>query len=51
MIYAIFRYLYLIYIRGEGGSPDELLLTHMPLASSVVIWGVAVLAVLLLFPK
>ncbi|MEI8308550.1 MAG: decaprenyl-phosphate phosphoribosyltransferase [Chloroflexales bacterium] len=51
VIYAIFRYLYLIYIRGEGGSPDELLLTDMPLASSVVIWGVAVLAVLLLFPK
>jgi 4-hydroxybenzoate polyprenyltransferase len=51
VIYAIFRYLYLIYIRGEGGSPDELLLKDLPLASSVVLWGLSVLTVLLLFPK
>lgn len=51
VIYAIFRYLYLIYIRGEGGSPDELLLKDMPLAGSVVLWGISVLIVLLLFPN
>ncbi len=51
VIYAIFRYLYLIYIRGEGGSPDELLLKDIPLAGSVMLWGIAVLTVLLLFPK
>ncbi|NNJ10492.1 decaprenyl-phosphate phosphoribosyltransferase [Chloroflexales bacterium ZM16-3] len=51
VIYAIFRYLYLIYIRGEGGSPDELLLKDMPLASSVVLWGISVLTVLMLFPN
>jgi 4-hydroxybenzoate polyprenyltransferase len=51
VIYAIFRYLYLIYIRGEGGSPDELLLKDIPLASSVVLWGISVLTVLMLFPK
>jgi 4-hydroxybenzoate polyprenyltransferase len=51
VIYAIFRYLYLIYIRGEGGSPDELLLKDLPLAGSVVLWGISVLAVLAFFPN
>jgi 4-hydroxybenzoate polyprenyltransferase len=51
VIYAIFRYLYLIYQRGEGGAPDELILKDGPLAGSVVLWGVSVLAVLLLFPN
>ncbi|MGB9634801.1 MAG: decaprenyl-phosphate phosphoribosyltransferase [Chloroflexaceae bacterium] len=50
VIYAIFRYLYLIYIRGEGGAPDELILKDPPLAGSVVLWGLTVLGVLLLFP-
>jgi 4-hydroxybenzoate polyprenyltransferase len=51
VIYAIFRYLFLIYQRGEGGAPDELILKDMPLAGSVVLWGLAVLGVLLLFPN
>jgi 4-hydroxybenzoate polyprenyltransferase len=51
VIYAIFRYLYLIYQRGEGGAPDELILKDLPLAGSVVLWGLTVLGVLLLFPQ
>lgn len=51
VIYAIFRYLYLIYQRGEGGAPDELILRDLPLAGSVILWGLTVLAVLLLFPS
>jgi 4-hydroxybenzoate polyprenyltransferase len=51
VIYAIFRYLYLIYQRGEGGAPDELILKDAPLAGSVVLWGIGVLLVLLLFPN
>lgn len=49
VIYAIFRYLYLIYQREGGGAPEELLLTDLPFASSVVLWGITVLAVLLIF--
>ncbi len=49
VIYAIFRYLYLIYQRGEGGAPDELILKDLPLAGSVVLWGISVLSVLMLF--
>ncbi len=51
VIYAIFRYLYLIYQRGEGGAPDELILKDLPLAGSVVLWGLTVLGVLLMFPN
>ncbi len=51
VIYAIFRYLYLIYQRGEGGAPDELILKDAPLAGSVLLWGLTVLGVLLLFPN
>jgi 4-hydroxybenzoate polyprenyltransferase len=47
--YAIFRYLYLIYQRGGGGAPEELVLKDAPLAASIVLWGVTVLGVLLLF--
>ncbi|MFV9504951.1 MAG: decaprenyl-phosphate phosphoribosyltransferase [Oscillochloridaceae bacterium umkhey_bin13] len=49
VIYAIFRYLFLIYQRGEGGAPDELILRDRPLAASVVLWGFTVLGVLLIF--
>jgi 4-hydroxybenzoate polyprenyltransferase len=49
VIYAIFRYLYLIYQRDGGGSPDELVLTDRPLAVSIVLWGVSVLAILMFF--
>lgn len=49
VIYGIFRYLYLIYQRGEGGSPDELVLTDMPLALTIVFWGITVLSILFLF--
>ncbi|PDW04413.1 decaprenyl-phosphate phosphoribosyltransferase [Candidatus Viridilinea mediisalina] len=51
VIYAIFRYLYLIYQRGEGGAPDELILKDWPLATSVLVWGLTVLGVLLFFPN
>lgn len=49
VVYAIFRYLYLIYQRGGGGAPEDLLLKDWPLAASVVLWGVTVLGVLLIF--
>jgi 4-hydroxybenzoate polyprenyltransferase len=49
VIYAIFRYLYLIHHRGGGGSPEELLLKDRPLAISVGLYGVTVLIVLAIF--
>ena len=36
VIYGIFRYLYLIHVRGEGSAPDEVLLTDRPLQLTLV---------------
>ena len=48
VLYGIFRYLYLIHIKGEGGAPDELVLTDRPLQITFVLWGLAAVAVLYL---
>jgi 4-hydroxybenzoate polyprenyltransferase len=39
VLYGLFRYLYLIHVRGEGSAPDEVLLTDRPLQAVVVVWG------------
>ena len=42
----IFRYLYLIYQKWEGGSPERIILSDRPLLASVLLW--VVLCVLIL---
>ncbi len=49
VIYGIFRYLYLIYQRDGGGSPTDMLLKDRPLAISVALWALTVLAILYFF--
>jgi|SRR5690606_27534276 len=46
VLYGIFRYLLLVYVREEGGAPEQLLLTDRPLMVSVLLWAAAVVAVL-----
>jgi len=46
VIYGIFRYLYLIHVEGEGSAPDELLFKDWPLLLDVVLWVLAVGAIL-----
>jgi len=45
VIYAIFRYLYLIQVKGEGGAPEDLLLSDHPFQISILLWGISVLLV------
>jgi 4-hydroxybenzoate polyprenyltransferase len=45
VIYAIFRYLYLIQVKQIGGEPEEILLSDRPFQISIILWGLAVLAV------
>ena len=45
-IYGIFRYLYLIHQRQEGGNPSELLVTDRPLLACVALWAVTVVIIL-----
>jgi 4-hydroxybenzoate polyprenyltransferase len=46
VIYALFRYLYLIYQKGEGGTPEELLLKDRPFFFSIAIWAILVMGIL-----
>lgn len=46
ILYAIFRYLYLIHIRGEGGIPEDILLHDRPLQIDMALWAAIVLLVL-----
>ena len=45
LVFGIFRYLYLIQVKQEGGAPEELLLTDHPLQVIVVLWMISVLIV------
>ncbi len=49
VLYAIFRYLFLIHARNEGGSPEALLLRDRPLATAILLWGVVCVA--LFYPR
>lgn len=49
VIYGIFRYLYLIHVRGQGGAPDELVFEDRPLFATVVIWGLTMVTLLYFF--
>jgi 4-hydroxybenzoate polyprenyltransferase len=51
VLYGIFRYLYLIHMKGEGGAPDELILTDRPLQITFGLWGLAVILVMYLNPR
>jgi 4-hydroxybenzoate polyprenyltransferase len=51
VMYALFRYLYLIHVKGEGSAPDEVLLTDRPLLVSIILWGVTFVFILYYLPK
>jgi 4-hydroxybenzoate polyprenyltransferase len=45
VVYGIFRYLQLIQTGHAAGSPDEVALKDRPLQATVLLWGLAVIAV------
>lgn len=45
-LYGIFRYLYLVHRRSQGGSPTELLLADRPLLVCVALWALTVAALI-----
>jgi len=49
VLYGIFRYLYLLQVKQEGGAPDELLLVDKPLQAAILLWGISVLVIFYLF--
>jgi 4-hydroxybenzoate polyprenyltransferase len=42
VLYGMFRYLYLIHVRQEGGAPEEILLKDRPLQIALFLWGLIV---------
>ena len=51
VVYAIFRYMYLIEVEHSGGAPEEILLSDRPLQIAMSLWAIAVLAVFYLSPS
>lgn len=48
VLYGIFRYLYLIHIRNEGGAPEEILLRDRPFQINLLFYGLTVFVALYL---
>jgi 4-hydroxybenzoate polyprenyltransferase len=50
VLYGLFRYLYLIHVKGEGSAPDEVLLKDRPLQLAMVGWGLFFMTLLYVVP-
>ncbi len=48
-LYVVFRLLYLVHVRGEGGSPEEMVLRDQPLFGAIVLWGLVIIGILYVF--
>lgn len=42
VVYGLFRYLYLVYKRGQGGSPEDLIFSDAPLLVCIGLWALSV---------
>lgn len=49
VLYGIFRYLYLVHSKNQGGSPEDILLSDLPIMIDVFLWIVVALGILWLF--
>jgi len=50
VVYAVFRYLYLVHQRGLGADPSQLFLRDRPLLASVILWAIVCGIILYLPP-
>jgi 4-hydroxybenzoate polyprenyltransferase len=51
VLYGLFRYLYLVHIRREGGSPEETLLRDRHILGTVVLCVAMIIVILYLLPR
>ena len=49
VIYFVFRYQYLVFVKGEGGAPEMLLYTDLPLFLDVLLWGISIVLIMYVF--
>jgi hypothetical protein len=50
VLYGIFRYMYLVNVKKEGGSPEEVLLRDLPIMLTAMAW-VTTAGIILLFAR
>ena len=50
VIYGVARYLYVVYEKGEGESPERILLSDRPLLLAVVLWGLVTFGIMFFLP-
>lgn len=48
VMYALFRYLYLIHLKNEGGAPENILLRDRPFQFTLILWGMTSVSILYL---
>jgi 4-hydroxybenzoate polyprenyltransferase len=48
VLYGLFRYLYLIHVKNEGGAPEEIVIQDKPLIAALGLWALAVVIALYL---
>ena len=46
VLYGIYRYLYLVYRKDLGGTPEKVLLSDIPLLADIFVWMASVVAIL-----
>ena len=51
VIYGVARYLYVIYEKKEGESPERVLLSDRPLLTSVMLWVISIFGIIYLLPS
>lgn len=51
VIYGVLRYQSIVLTEGEGGRPEEVLLTDKPILATVVLWALAAVVALYVLPR
>ena len=49
VLYGMLRYLYLVHMHQQGGSPEEILLRDRPILAVLVVWAITVAVLLSLY--
>ncbi len=45
VVYTIFRYLYLVEVKHEGGAPEDILLSDRPFQFAMLLWAATVIVI------
>lgn len=51
VLFGIFRYLYIVHKKKEGGSPERILLTDVPLIINIILYAITASAIIYLTGK